>query len=390
VAPSIGAIDAFNDIRYVLKDAQLRFDALPLEGQTKRVPWTDTYWPKNEGGISNRWKTGETHGYTSPTPTVLKTMSVEEIGDLSPTEKYDILCGNYSYPLTSAVQAQNRKTTAGWQGYCHGWATAALHFPEPQPITVTNDHGIAVPFGSSDIKALLTFFQGEIVRTQFSKMQHPFKAETRSIGGNNLVPDALCELAYDVNPGSFHAMLGNLIGERHEGFVIDRDNGPQKWNQPVHRYQSTVLATRPPSPGAAPTAVSEKVVYSDVTYRLEVPPRHEPAGDSVGNHTERYHYTVELDANGFIVGGQWLAKTEGDELVRYHEVHDHLVKEGLSKKEIWAAMQEIFRIPDYAYTQEKGELSDEFVPAASSYAFLSQDKKKLWHYFAKLSLLLGD
>jgi hypothetical protein len=46
-------------------------------------------------------------------------------------------------------------------GLCHGWAPASITYAEPKPITVTNADGITIPFGSSDIKAQLTYFAAE-------------------------------------------------------------------------------------------------------------------------------------------------------------------------------------------------------------------------------------
>ena len=54
-----------------------------------------------------------------------------------------------------------------WAGYCHGWAPAANRFEEPLPVTVRNADGVEIPFGSSDVKALLTYFEAEVVRSSF-------------------------------------------------------------------------------------------------------------------------------------------------------------------------------------------------------------------------------
>ena len=77
---------------------------------------------------------------------------------LSPAEKYDIFMGKFSYPTVKFEWARTSASHPQWYGLCHGWAPAAIVYDEPNPVTLTGPSGVKVPFGSSDVKALLTHF----------------------------------------------------------------------------------------------------------------------------------------------------------------------------------------------------------------------------------------
>lgn len=389
-----GSIDYVNHVHRIVPDAELRFDALPLSGTCSQRPWSDDYWSKANGGLAFRWRTGEKHNFALPTKDQLKAMPPNEqreyLNNLSPAEKYDLLCGNFDFPFTNHMRSSCPASTPAWQGYCHGWAMAAIHFKEPKPVDIVSPDGLPLHFGTSDIKALLTFLQGEISNTRYNA---EFTTQTRTMGINN--PGAKPEdpRAYDVNPGSFHALLCNSIGMRDQAFGIDCDNAAQKWNQPVHTYDATVLGTQDPDEHASHEAVKQLVVRANVTYTVEIPPHEERALGTPRHHdrTETYHYTVELDNAGKICGGQWLAQLDDGSLVSYHDALDYLRNEsGKGDADVKAIMENVFRFPDYAYMQDKAKIASEdtFKQADSSYAFLSNDKRKLWHYFAKLNQLV--
>ena len=384
-AATVGEIDGFNHIKTIIPDAEVRFDRLPMSGRSEHEPWSGYYWPKNKGGISYRWKTGESHTYKSPSMVEVQTMPQSELAKLSPAEKYDLFVGSYNYPLNEAMKSGNKASTPSWQGYCHGWTAASMAFKEPRAVVLENPDGVKIPFSSSDIKALLTYFQGDVVQTTWGRTTHPFKVDVHTLGSVNGGGNARDIRAYDLNPGTFHAMLGNRVG-KGQSFGIDCDNGREKWNQPVHAYNAELIEERAPSPGASPHAVKEMVMRTDVTYALEIEPHDRPVSETghQSNRTEQYQYTVELDANGEIVGGQWLLESQGSRYT-YHEVVDELERRGWTGGEIAGAMPQYMRFPDYAFMTDAGQFAEEFRPAPSVYAFISGDKRQLHSYFAKLS-----
>jgi hypothetical protein len=154
------------------------FEQLPLSGmvETPHMPWSDNYWESDWGGISLRWNTltsdqldPEGHSYvdkyslfqyTPPTREQAMAMTKEQLKKLSPAEKYDLLMGRYDYPT---VRSERQRTGPGyddWQGICHGWVPASINHPEPLPTEATNPDGIVVPFGSTDVKGLLSYYYG--------------------------------------------------------------------------------------------------------------------------------------------------------------------------------------------------------------------------------------
>ncbi len=148
---------------------------LPLSGQVDAIntPWSDSYWPKQRGAFSYRWRQfqSETENQTMTmqdrqdkffsyrlySKNELKSMSADQIAMLSPMEKYSIYTGDYGYSLTKKYLngKGNGPGRVSWEGYCHAWAPASSHYTEPAPKTVINRDGITIPFGSGDVKALL-------------------------------------------------------------------------------------------------------------------------------------------------------------------------------------------------------------------------------------------
>ncbi len=156
------------------------FDRLPLEASTehKHLPWGDSYWPMQRGGMSYRWQKFQKDPLMDqdipesqrkrvfferlyPSKEQLLKMSSQDVSELSPMEKYSIYIGDYSYKLAK------RYTESGffgrmapweresWEGYCNPWTQASLHYKEPDIVVVKNKDGIELTFGSGDIKALL-------------------------------------------------------------------------------------------------------------------------------------------------------------------------------------------------------------------------------------------
>ncbi len=382
--PQPGAIHDSDHPEYLLPGVNMDYASMAKSGRAERTPWSGDYWAKNKGGIAHRWQTGERAG-DSPDLESLRQMSPEGIALLSPAEKYDLFVGDYRYPLTDSMKISNTEGTASWQGYCHGWAQAAIHFPEPRPVVMTNPDGIQVPFSSSDIKALLTWHQGEAVTSRASQEQFPENSPQRSMGFNHSGRDPRDTGSYDVNPGAFHAVMAQKLGEEGQAFGIDMDSSTEKWNQPAYAFESRERLRRAPDRHASSDAVEEVVVETDLTYTLEIAPQHESTEDK-GNHharTDRYLYSIELDADGQIVGGQWLVELEG-QLFTYHDVVEILEQQGRSNDEIVAIMPQLFTYPDYVYLQDKGEFAQEFRPAQGPYEFMSIPKQKMHGYLSRL------
>lgn len=240
-----------------------RFDELPTEGASNRVAWPENYWPYYQDGINHRWLGPNT---------------------LSPAEKYDKAFNSWTHdadfmnlqpynPSTcvwdetyyaqigpAAVwthknrgtwQSRNgidddrdgiadkdecgtgenkdRDGVESWFGICHAWAPAS--FMEDEPLKAVERNGVR--FEVSDIKALL--------------MQQYDRVEAYMIGGRcndrELQRDEngriISDECRDLNAGSFHVIVANLLGTHQRPFVIERTTNYEVWNQPLVGFKVT-------------------------------------------------------------------------------------------------------------------------------------------------------
>ena len=135
---------------------EYNLDKLPTIGKLKDKPWSGDYWATYKGGISYRWHMeteDDTERFYYNITDKVSDLTADDIEFLSPAEKYDLLIGADHFPLTTYEKKRTNinKTRKGhkdyeegyeiptWFGLCHAWA----------PVTIR--------FGSSDIKALLTY-----------------------------------------------------------------------------------------------------------------------------------------------------------------------------------------------------------------------------------------
>ena len=304
-----------------------RFDTLPLEGALSKRPWSGDYWPTYRGGITYRWNDRSSwgvdrYGYA---PKPYDDLIGRNLAYLSPAEKFDLYRGRYDYPLTYEERRRTRimKTVPGsweyrpgykipyWEGLCHAWAPATLGYEEPSPITVTNPDGLEIPFGSSDLKALLTYFLHETgAKTQFLGMRCNIDVDELNRKYRNgeiswsyyMQQKKACS---DTNAGSFHLVLTNQVGLLDEGFIADVTRGAEVWNQAIYAYHSEVLEERSgASRNAAPGTVKEIKVYTRMYYTTEIAQSFEkPLGQPTA--FKDYYYWLELNAQGEIIGGEW-------------------------------------------------------------------------------------
>jgi hypothetical protein len=212
-------------------------------------------------------------------------MTIDQLKNLSPAEKYDIFTGRYDFPTVRNEWLRTSPDDAGWEGLCHGWAPASVFYLEPHPVTLNNSDGIPVPFGSSDVKALLTFFAAEYsIPSSVVFLARRCNVDLRS--QPEMANSSSC---VDVNAGSLHVLLVNLLtGNDARAFQIDRDRSIQVWNQPVFSFDSNI---DPQDPNG---------VVTTIRYAKETAARWDAHDTYVVSETYRYNLDI---ANGTIVGG---------------------------------------------------------------------------------------
>lgn len=276
------------------------FHALPLAGRLPVEPWADDYWADSHGGITRRWP-GMPAGFRLEnylSPERIRQLPRQALMALSPAEKLDLIRGDLTLGTVDKEKRRiDRPNLTDWEGLCHGWSNASLRFQEPKPIVFRSPLGIDVPLGSSDVKAMLTwaFAQSDAPRRSIGRTC-PFAAS-----------DASYKTAQDCNdthPGAFHIILANEVALLKNGFVIDAVPDLPVWNHPVFAYVSRVESFGEPGPDASPRAVMSAVLETRVEYEAEIAPEWKAGKHRVEQKT--YRYTLELDVNNAIVGGEWL------------------------------------------------------------------------------------
>jgi hypothetical protein len=139
----------------------------------------------------------------------------------------------------------------------------------------------------------------------------------------------------DVNPASVHAALVQLMAgtaPAKGSFVVQLSRFKQVWNYPLWGFTSVLgapwpVASEPPAKRAfrSPAAVWIQPVTSRLVYASEVDPAVDYPDDdkapldwaAARAGSDRYHlfdlkYTLEIDAAGYVVGGEWDESASGD------------------------------------------------------------------------------
>jgi hypothetical protein len=324
-----------------------QFDVLPANGHLSdpRLGWSESYWPSNKGGIAYRWNHPDPQPfrYKLYSQRELQNMSSEELSRLSPAELYDIANDDFNYTLTRSTLRKYSPRDLWWEGICHGWAQAASHYPEPAPVTVTTKSGLKVPFGSSDVKALLAMHEAYNFGGKFAFVGVRCKASGKVEGegderDRNPFPPSE-EMAEspdcrDVNAGAFHLVISNMLGILGKGFVADIDRYGDVWNQPITGYRTQIISEEDLTGDHVANGIHRRVrVQMEMTYGEELKfytPELAAAGarNFVSKMpvtrtaaqkflSKKYAYIVELDRNNNVIGGEWISGTRPDFLWMY-------------------------------------------------------------------------
>ena len=323
------------------------YKQLPMKGAQldDRYGWSESYWPSNVGGIAYRWSSPnpQPFKYKMNSREELKMMSQEQLSQLSPAEMYDVAMGDYSYTLTKKTLSKYSTRDLWWEGICHGWAQAATNYPEPAKVMVVNPDGIRVPFGSSDVKALLAMHEAYNYGGKYSftgrrcKVSGKVEGEGDDRDSNPNPPSE--ELANspdckDVNAGAFHLVISNMLGIHGRGFVADIDRFNDVWNQPITSYDAQEAGEEAVTAADSAAGIARKIrIKMKMTYGEELKfwtP--ELAATGIRNFVSKnpvtatasqefrhkpYEYIVELDGSGRVVGGSWISETRPDFLWMY-------------------------------------------------------------------------
>lgn len=285
-----------------------RFYMLPLKGRVDEPEkyWSGDYWAMYKGSINRRWNAPSKFKRPSPSKSEIKNWTQKEISQLSPSEKFDLLNGRYYYPLKEEVKKLASYDAQKWEGICHGWAPASMNHNEPTPKTLKNPDGIMIPFGSADIKAILSYYYA-----------YPYVVDnTHQVGrrcdDNVVTRDPHCK--QDTNAGAFHMILTNRIALENIGFVADMARYQKVWNYPIISYSSKITGEGKKRRDSAPGTTRTVRIKTTLTYADESINTWNPL---LGTKAQKYkkttlNYILELNERGEIIGGVWKSLARPD------------------------------------------------------------------------------
>ncbi len=326
--------------QFVNQELNYKLDELPKTGEATNKPWPASYWPTYMDSTNHRWRSAD---------------------ELSPMEKYDVAFNGWEVPAgfmdlrpfnpnrceegfdeeyyqklgpaaswmsnykgnkrsrefygaePTAEKCGEENPVESWWGLCHAWAPAANL--EQEPIYPVTHNGVT--FYPADIKALaLTIYDGT------NSMILGGRCNTKEVerDENGRIKDAACR---DTNAGAMHVLLTNLIGVHGMSFQEDRTYNYEVWNQPILGFEITqmeeiseqqaieALIAEPEGVTEYPyndDAVKFVEVFATVKYITESHQEERALLPELGRYTrsDRYHYILELDADGKVLGGEWL------------------------------------------------------------------------------------
>ena len=316
----------------IAQNGSYQFGDLPLEGmlENEQKLWSGDHWPMNKSSINYRWQTGQRDFSTFQGPTLeeLQIMNEAEIALLSPSEKYDILMGSYDYSLFKEVGSKTNIMALSWEGVGDGWAAATTFHAEPKPITLTNADNIVVSFGSSDVKALLSYYYSTAHHAASEQMGRRCNSAQEEASEDINCND-------DLTPAQFHWAVAKVVGQDQRPIIMDIDRYSQVWNHPIIGFNATIVNDGDPSEGAPAGAtktlgIKNKVTYLDRSYNHAWNPVKETWNQVITNRV--YSYQLHLNAKGAVIGSSWISHDRPDFLWLPQKVNQFTGKlSGLSK-----------------------------------------------------------
>ena len=237
--------------RYWDTDFVWKFDELPAKGNVPkfRIPYSGCIYTDRGGGTISAMRKYDLAYHRGRSPA-----ASWEQWDTGPQRNATRRVGLFAF---------GARRVPHWYGHCNGWTAAAIRHAEPTKSVRRN----GVVFTPSDIKGLLA----EIYMYN----------ETLNLAG----------WSYTVNPGTFHAMLGNWLGRGAHPIGMEADPGEEKWNYPIYAYACS-SAKRPNNQ----VEVAMNLAYAkDSSGEYDESPRN--------RRVKYFHYTLTLNQEGEITGG---------------------------------------------------------------------------------------
>lgn len=195
-------------------------------------------------------------------------------------------------------------------GSCHGASAASISVPAPLNPVLARIGDRAMLFSAADIGALeaelwATQLSGE---TLYAGRRCNLRSEEVEKTTAGRVTVSECR---DLNPGTFHLALIELVRPGGKSFVIEGSAFEEVWNSGVKSFSFEFHPIRKRNgelvESGVPVALTE-VADRDVAHRSPGAVAVVDVSATVEVNTKArptWRYTLELDATGHIVGGEW-------------------------------------------------------------------------------------
>ena len=361
----------------------------------KNQPWSGSYWPLIQGLAAadysqNRkyklndmfsWKSNykEFKNRKASILNYAKELEEWQLDLLAPSEKYDLILGDYDFDLTHRLWDYTHKwgkkkqyafltniewprnrsnwvledkseRISLWEGICHGWATAAGHVERPAKTIQVAMPGTnkKIKFYPNDVKALISLLWANST-IQDKVLMEGFRCNTNKVkkdkhgryidkkpetAGEDWLPRCA-----DVHPALLHIVLANVLGKDQRSFVMDVKAKASVSNQPVAGYTFSYYNPRSGKYYGLKDSIITKQQYGgkdpfrksrnrDTRYIVGVKVNlyytdwvqaKQFAVDAPEydkvDHTD-FYYDLELDANYNIIGGQWRSTKKSKSVFR--------------------------------------------------------------------------
>ncbi len=330
----------FSGNQNILTNA-FEIDEKPLKAvKLIESPWSGYYWSTLNGLLGYRY--GDKEFNRNPTWEARLEFITENpislyldngwLRLLSPSEKYDLLIGNYKATTTALMWEEGKKEIEqykkirDWSGLCHGLAMASLQYPWPKySLKLKSADGkYLIKFYPEDIKALgIYHWSGENI--PLKKLGGRCELVSPRTESTGRIKDPNCR---DPNPGAFHLALVNRIGIQKKSLIMDSSMDAEVWNYPIvgynfsffnlntgksnYKIKNSMIPISEFKNDKFPqyrsqlaehiVGVEAKIEY--LTHKKPTQDEKDPSSkDSLV--TVIYRYDLELDSKGKIIGGEW-------------------------------------------------------------------------------------
>jgi|GEM_PF-4835521 len=262
--------------------------------------YADYHWPARNGGIASR-SMGQNSSlppwsYKLYTQAQLAKLKPEErlsvLKRLSPAEKYDIARNRFDYPLVKQESERTRALSRSTSDLALGWVLSSGFFKEPKAIDYQSPYlPYLIPFSSSDIKALMSYYF-QIIGLNDWSVKHMTNANTKS--------------KKSLEAHWVHEVLSN--------FFLEHKNKKELYAFGVELMQDKNRITRPLLGYSSDIRLLPKGSYQ-VRTTLKVAslkaPQWEPYGlFNLDHQFINLSYELFTDSRGILTSSKWLSSTQ--------------------------------------------------------------------------------